>query len=283
VGWGLNLVDLSMAKTKEPSPRDELSAELDINSSEDQQINLDDLLDREPNMDTIGIPSELADQLAQIDIVDLMPKLPVLSMPTTSSVRAAQASLAELFSSQALLDEALHSGAARELYALNAFLLLNKTGAVRIIVYDSLSIGDIPLPLGDSHRVQNVRHTSHPLGHCHVLLSEYNIGSNQYQTALLPISFRFLKSAGKNIHFIDFKTAQLALLFQYVGESILAIEHHWKHAQDLPSRFQRNIKETLQGKEEPNLAQSLYQLAATGFCTEIVKEWLTDELAQRVC
>jgi anaphase-promoting complex subunit 4 len=281
VGWGLNLVDLSMNKKKESPPKEELSLDLDLDSTVDQQINLDDLLDREPSIDTIGIPSELADQLVQLDIMDLMPKLPVLSMPTTT-MRSMQPSLAELFSSQALLDEALHSGAARELHALNSFLLLDGSGAIRIIVYDSLSIGDIPLPLKNTSNIQNVKHASHPMGHCHVVLSEYNTSPNEYQAALLPISFRFLKSAGKNIHFIDFKTAQLALLFQYVGESILAIEHHWKHAQDLPSRFQRNIKETLLEKEEPNLAQSLYQLAATGFCTEALKEWLTDELAERV-
>jgi anaphase-promoting complex subunit 4 len=132
-------------------------------------------------------------------------------------------------------------------------------------------------------KINHLKHASHPFAHSHVLLSKVCINNEKSKLILTPLALRFLKSAGRNIHFIDFKTAQLSTLLQYVGESILALHHHWKHALDLPARFQRNINETLNENEEPNLAQSLYQLAATGYCSAAIKEWLTEELAERVC
>jgi hypothetical protein len=277
VGWGLNLVDPLVSK-----PRSKPQIGLDSAPSNFDSVAFDDILDREPDIDAIGITTDLWDQLAQLDVTELMPKLPPLSSTASTSSRAGHTSLAELFSSQTLLDASLHKGSSRELPALNAFLLSNQEGALRVVVYDSLSIGNISLPFTSNAKIQHIRHASHPLSHCHVLLSEVEANSGQTQTALIPISFRFLKSAGKNIHFIDFKTAQLELLIQYVGESISAVEHHWKHAHELPSRFQQNVSESLEEKEEPNLPQSLYQLAVTGYCSDTLKEWLADELAERV-
>lgn len=278
IGWGLSLVDPAIAKKTWTSPRSDSI----FGEDESHKINtkLDDLLDKEPDIEAIGIPAELADQLAQLDVTDYMPKLPPLSMPTTTG-RHGQTHLTELFSSQMLLDAALHQRSSRELHALNALLVSNSEGSLKLVLYDSLSIGSIAMPVPAGVQVRHIRHSSHPLAHCHSILSEYSDG-NTYKTVLTPISFRFLKSAGKNIHFIDFKTAQLELLVQYVGEAITAVVHHWKHATDLPSRFQQNINESLQEKDEPNLPQSLFQLAATGYCTETLKEWLTDELAERV-
>jgi hypothetical protein len=280
-GWGLSLVDYATFKGKVATSIIDSSPIQGPLSTNEVDINVDDLLDREPDIDIIGIPADLSNQLLQLDVTDVMPKLPILSMPASSTFRTTQPSLAELFSSQALLDAALHKDSSRELYALNTLLLSNQEGAIRVIVYDSLSIGNISLPF--AHPARHIKHASHPLAHCHVLLSQYEAGPTQFQTALLPISFRFLRSAGRNIHFIDSKTAQLELLVQYVGEALIAIEHHWKHAQDLPSRFQQSISETLREKEEPSLSQSLYQLAVTGYCSETLKEWLTDQLAERVC
>jgi Anaphase-promoting complex, cyclosome, subunit 4 len=280
IGWGLSLVDYTITKRKTAATVISASPIQGPYSVGKTDVNINALLDREPDIDAIGIPAELSNQLLQLDVTDVMPKLPVLSMPASTSFRGTQPSLAELFSSQALLDSALHKDSSRELYALNTLLLSNQEGAIRVIVYDSLSIGNISLPF--AHPAQHIKHASHPLAHCYVLLSQYEVDPGQFKTVLLPISFRFLRFAGGNIHFIDSKTAQLELLVQYVGEALTAVEHHWKHAQDLPYRFQQSIRETLLEKEEPTLSQSLYQLAVTGHCSEILREWLTDQLTERV-
>jgi anaphase-promoting complex subunit 4 len=190
--------------------------------------------------------------------------------------------LTEIFTSQTLLETALHKGSSKELHFLNTFLLSDSNGSIRVVLYDSLNIGSIAIPeLQKGSTVKYLRHASHPLAHSHVVLAKIRSGQQEH-FGLIPISLRFLKSVGRNVHFIDFKTAQLEMLVQYIGECISVIHHHWKHAHDLPRRFQQNITEVLSEKEEPDLSQSLYQLAATGYCSNTLKEWLTDELAERV-
>lgn len=279
LGWGLSLLDgdAGRARTK---PKDSHSNE---KQSTKPPITLDDFLDREPDLEAIHLPSELPEQLSGFDATELMPKLPVLSILPAAAYKSSQPPLAELFASQTLLDSALHRGPSKALNALDTFLLSNSQGTLRMVLYDSLSIGNISPPgLDASSSVQYLKHYSHPFAHCHVLLTQIETASGEHCIALVPISLRFLKNAGRNIHFIDYKTAQLDTLVQYIGETILAVNYHWKHGQDLPSKFQANIEEDLMERNEPSLWQSLYQLAATGHCSEKMSEWLKDELAERV-
>ncbi|KAF2672956.1 hypothetical protein BT63DRAFT_382837 [Microthyrium microscopicum] len=277
LGWGMSLLDVEAARARTKTNGESLGS-----YSKKQAVSADDFLDREPDLEKLDLPAELPDQLATFDATELMPKLPTLAVLPSSAYKNGQLSLAELFASQTLLDAALHRGSSRELNALNTFLLSNASGVVQLIVYDSLSIGSIALPgLAVDDKIEYIKHYSHPLAHCHVVLSKIQQGTKNPVLALVPISLRFLRKAGKNISFIDYKTAQLDTLVKYVGESILAIYHHWKTSHDLPSRFQANISESLAEKNEPSLSESLYQLAATGYCSETMNEWLKDELAER--
>jgi anaphase-promoting complex subunit 4 len=271
IGWGLSLVDLaSVAGTNlglsEPKAQ-----------NSQRKVSLDDFLDREADPDLLGLTTDLPDQLARFDATDLMPKLPILPPLPAPGPRMAPP-LNEIFASQSLLDAALHKGSSKELHFLNTFLLSDSKG-VQVILYDSLNIGTIPIPgLAEGSTVEYLRHASHPLAHCHVVMA--NMGADGL--GLVPISLRFLKSVGHNVHFIDFKTAQLEMLVQYIGECVSVVFHHWKHARELPRRFQQNVAEVLEDKKKPVLMASLYQLASTGRCTNYVKEWLTDEVAERV-
>jgi len=279
LGWGMSLLDGIAGQSRVQSGDTQPNSKRSLNTP----ITLDDFLERDPDLDALGMPTDLPDQLAGFDATELMPKLPTLSVLPATAYKSGQPSLAELFASQPLLDAALHKGPSKELNALNTFLLSDSKGTIRVVVYDSLSIGNISLPgMSPVYSLQHLKHYSHPFAHCHVLLSRIQKAPGEHCIAVIPISLRFLKNAGRNIHFIDFKTAQLETLVQYIGESILAVQYHWKHSQDLPSRFQANIEEDLTDKGEPNLCQSLYQLAATGHCSEKMGEWLKDELAERV-
>ena len=42
------------------------------------------------------------------------------------------------------------------------------------------------------------------------------------------------------------------------------------------------VNETLEEKKEATLVQNLYHLAVTGNCPPTIKEWLVDELTERV-
>ena len=63
---------------------------------------------------------------------------------------------------------------------------------------------------------------------------------------------------------------------------MISLGHYWTHSQDLPSKFMRNVNESLEEKEEGTLVENLYHLAVTGHCPATLKEWLVDELAERV-
>jgi len=56
----------------------------------------------------------------------------------------------------------------------------------------------------------------------------------------------------------------------------------WKATRDLPSRFIRNINETLGEKNNRDIVQALYHSVATGHTFPEVREWLVDELSERV-
>jgi anaphase-promoting complex subunit 4 len=277
IGWGLSLVDLksiagsNLAGMSEPNTQ-----------NSQPKVSLDDFLDREPDPELLGLTTDLPDQLARFDATDLMPKLPALPPLPTPGPRMGQPPLNEIFASQSLLETALHKGSSKELHFLNTFLLSDSKGSIQVILYDSLNIGSIVIPeLQQDSTVEYLRHASHPLAHSHVVIAKIKTGEQEH-LGLIPISLRFLKSVGRNVHFIDFKTAQLEMLVQYIGECVSVIHHHWKHARDLPRRFQQNITEDLAEKGMPTLTQSLYQLAATGRCSKLLKKWLTGELAERV-
>jgi anaphase-promoting complex subunit 4 len=281
LGWGLSLVDIEAAKerTNQSTNRSAGGSKY----SQKASITLEDFLDRIPDLDAIDIPLEVPDQLAQIDVTDLMPKLPSVPAIPANAYRPGHLSFSDLFSSQVTLDAALLSGPARKLNALSSFLIADSEGTIRVMLYDSLCIGNVMVPQQWKLRsVRHVAHYAHPFAHNHILLSSIERDDGSAALVLLPLCLRFLKTAGRNIHFIDFKTAQLGTLVQYVAETLSALHHHWKHAHDLPFKFQRNINETLAEKNEPGLSQSLYQLAATGYCSGAMKEWLVDELSERV-
>jgi anaphase-promoting complex subunit 4 len=58
--------------------------------------------------------------------------------------------------------------------------------------------------------------------------------------------------------------------------------NEWKATQDLPGKFLRNINETLGEKGNRDLVQALYHSVATGHTFPAVREWLVDELSERV-
>jgi anaphase-promoting complex subunit 4 len=58
--------------------------------------------------------------------------------------------------------------------------------------------------------------------------------------------------------------------------------NEWRSAQDLPSKFIRNINETLEEECQCDWVHAAYHLIVTGNCFTPVKEWLINELTERV-
>ncbi|KAF2423806.1 hypothetical protein EJ08DRAFT_700920 [Tothia fuscella] len=291
IGWGLNFIDAEAVKTKTgvstSKPKRSLQSMLDKlttdtwDDNETSVATLDDFLERIPDPEKVEIPVDLATQLARIDVTSLLPRLPVLpSLPPT----AGQQAVPELFTNQASLDNALHTATDRDLNGLDTLLLCHEDGGVHLILYDSLSLGDVEPPKDWAiGKFKHLQHTSHPFACSHMLLTEIPPANphQQAKIALIPLSLRFLYSAGSHLHMIESRTAQLETLVRYVSECIRTLHLWWKIDNVVPDKFKGIVNEMLEEKEEPTLVQSMFHLAVTGNCPPTLKEWLVDMLQER--
>jgi len=74
----------------------------------------------------------------------------------------------------------------------------------------------------------------------------------------------------------------LILLTDYMRHCIVCIRTTWTTCQDLPTRFIKNINDTLAEEMTVGVVAALFHLAVSGDCFAPVKEWLTSELSDRV-
>jgi anaphase-promoting complex subunit 4 len=283
VGWALNLINIEAFKKKRRIDASSNHATDSITTENWQeskeQLSLDDIQRR--ILDSkLNEPADLPETLAQIDVLALLPKLPVLPLLPPTAYQNGDHSAAELFASGVSLDAAVHVTNERYHNELDSLLLCHSDGNLRLILYDALSIGSIAPPASwNTHNIKHLQHAYHPFSQTQMLLSEVSTPSPKI--ALVPLSLRFLQSAGTHLQIIESQTAHLETLLQYVGESLLALHHHWNHATELPGKFMNLVTESLREKDEATVIQSLFHLAVTGNCPPIIKEWLVDQLAER--
>lgn len=285
----MNFIDVITVKSKlkggSSNKGDSKVLSTDMWDFEANDLTLDDLLERQPDLKKLKTSPDLPDQLALMDVQSLLPKLPALpSLPVANPhmIRSKQNDEgSDIFSSQASLDAAVHATHLKNPNAVDVLLICDRQGTVQPVLYDSLSIGTVNKPL-DLDTLTPLLHSSHPYTCTHMLLAEADAGSADGRLALIPLSLRFIQSSGTSLHLIASKTAQLQNLLYYVQGCIKLINAYWLQTQDLPSKFMRNINDTLVEHGEGTLVQSLYHVAVTGHCSAALKEWLVDELTERV-
>lgn len=109
---------------------------------------------------------------------------------------------------------------------------------------------------------------------------------NLTATYLVPMDLTFIYSSPENLSLLASKTTTLQKLLRYVKQVQMHMMHEWQSTRELPTRFLNSINETLQesGKYgEMGIGQALYHSVVTGHTFPEVKEWLVDQLAERVC
>lgn len=316
IGWGVSFIDVPAVKARTGvSPKNSKGPSNGLNGnaattttdswdSFRDDTTLDDFLQRQPDLQTLDISPDLPDQLAMMDIENLLPKLPVIPLPpATPFARPVQTDTSS-FTSQAQIDVIFHSHHLKDHNAVDVLIRCMDDGTVNPTIYDSLGIINVKHPAQWSIQAcRPLLHASHPYSCSHGLLMEMSIRdagptltygkpaystpqkatpSNDFTTrlVLVPLTLRFISSAGIYLHLIASKTTQLQSLLQYVQQCLQRIRTYWTHSQDLPSKFMRNVEETLAEKNEGDLIQSLYHLAVTGDCPPTIKEWLANELTE---
>ena len=161
----------------------------------------------------------------------------------------------------------------------------SENGTIHLSIYNFFEIGQFTLPNSSLHsqRCKLILHGFHPFSTTHPLLvASVNAGGGS-EIRILPLDLRLVSSAGRLLSLLASKSTQLHNILRYVQQVQKLMYSEFKSSQELPRRFMRNVEETLAESHDCNWMQAAYHLVATGNCHPPVREWLVDELGERVC
>ena len=152
-------------------------------------------------------------------------------------------------------------------------------GTIHISIYDFFEIGTLNLS-STSHitgPATPLMHCSHPYSTTQTLLAD--IGD---ELKVVPLDLRLLSSAGRYLPFMASKATRLQNLLLYLHQTQRQLHGDFQTSQELPKKFIRNIEEDLKSNSDCTWEQAAYHLVVTGNCYPEVKEWLVDQLGERV-
>lgn len=163
-------------------------------------------------------------------------------------------------------------------------------GRIHLSIYDSFVIGSfnytLSQPLGGPTPLQLISHASHPDLSTHTLVFKPSAESELKTLYLVPMDLTFIYSSPENLSLLSSKTTTLQKLLRYLKQVQMHMTHEWQSTRELPSRFLNSISQTLKEAEmygEMGIGQAMYHSVVTGHTFPEVKEWLVDQLAERVC
>lgn len=156
-------------------------------------------------------------------------------------------------------------------------------GTVHLSIYDFFEVGSFSLqqasPMLQSSKP--VLYCYHPCSTTHAFIVS-NSESDNHELFVLPLDLRLVSSAGRYLSLLAAKSTQLHNILRYIQQVEKEMLNEFKAAQDLPNRFIRSVDETLKAKSACTWVEAAYHLVVTGNCYPEVKEWLVDELGERV-
>ena len=134
--------------------------------------------------------------------------------------------------------------------------------------------------------------TSHPLSQSIVCLwkstrecGDRSVVGNSQSSLHLSLQFTSLDAIGQSGRYFVLaskKTEELKNLSNYICHSVAAIRQSWASGQDLPSRYITNVRKALCEDDGVDLDAALYHQAVIGHAMESVREWLAEDIQDRV-
>lgn len=187
----------------------------------------------------------------------------------------------DVFSSRLSLDALFRPFDPKDNNSVNVMVVGTKEGNIHLSIYDSFELGTFDAPvLVDGAPCQLIRHSSHGDFSTHALLMRLpNSGGSLY---FVPMDLRFISASSEYLSILASRSTALNNLLRYIHQVQVLMISEWKATQDLPSKFLRNINETLEKDDKKDIVQALYHSVATGHTYPAVREWLVDELSERV-
>ena len=158
-------------------------------------------------------------------------------------------------------------------------------GTIHLRIFNSFEIGsfNVQSSFPAAGSIKPLYHAFHPMSSTHYLLcSVLPPVPGISQLGLLTLDLRFIAKAGKYLPLLASKVTQLQNILRYIKQVQHQIHLEWKNAQDLPSRYISNVNEDLEEKSQCDFVTAAYHLLVTGDCFEPLKEFLVDQLGDRV-
>lgn len=189
----------------------------------------------------------------------------------------------DLFSSRASLDTIFKPTAGDEYDLADVLVLGFEDGTFHLSIYDFFEIGVFSLDGSSTQKSSSriISHCFHPQSTTHALLISNTHGDHESMN-LVNLDMRLLSHAARYISTLASKSTQMRNLLRYIRQVQSQIYGDFRAAIDLPRRFISAIEETLQEKRQWTWVQAACHVLVTGNCPDDVKEWLVDQLGERV-
>lgn len=188
-----------------------------------------------------------------------------------------------VFNSRASLDSLFQPRKASTADLADMLAVGFEDGTVHLSIYDFFEVGSFSLQQASSV-LQNSKpllHCYHPHSTTHAFIASKPV-SDHHELFVVPLDLRLVSSAGRYLSLLAAKSTQLHNILRYIQQVEKEMTNEYKAAQELPSKFIRNIEEAVKEKSSCTWVEAAYHLVVTGNCYPEVKEWLVDELGERV-
>ena len=162
-----------------------------------------------------------------------------------------------------------------------------ENGSLHLRIFDSFDIGSIsvmPSLPAKSEYCKVLRHAFHPMTSTHLLaVQATRSGLPQPSFHVLALDLNFIPAtAPYYLPTLASKSTQLQNLLRYLAQIQTQLAYEVKSAFDLPSKYVRNINESLaEHANGADFVTAAYHLIVTGECIPQLREWLVDEVAER--
>lgn len=187
----------------------------------------------------------------------------------------------EVFSSRPSLDALFRPFDPKDNDVVDVMVVGTKEGDIHLSIYDSFVIGSFKSPVVIGGSVSHLElHASHQQYSTHSLLMKSS--DSEGSLFFVPMDLRFVSASSHYLSLLASRSTALQNLLRYIHQVQALMISEWKGTQELPTRFLQNINETLKENGNRNIVGALYHSVATGHTFPAVREWLVDELTERV-
>lgn len=258
---------------------------LDSRQAVEKDITLDHILSLKADVTKLlALKADLPRELSAIDVETSLPKLATLPPIGVGSGD-------DVFSTRGSVDAVFHSNSSGAAGSVDVLIVGMHDGtgddhgygrcAAHIKIFDSFEIGSVDVDAclrNNKGGGRVISLASHPY-----LSAVFMVVEQEDNTlSLVSLDLSFIQQTGRNLSLVARKATQLGNLLRYVSQVQMQLSTEVKAAFDLPTRFLRNINESLsENDQDADFAFAAHHLAVTGECNAQFKEWLVDEVGER--